>query len=124
MVMEWKDHITTTALNSLQAAKFNKVDLLPCTEDLLKLDTHVRAEIDECLGLYADKDERRLLGRDWFRRLAKATLCYTTMFNKRRGSEVAKMHMSSFIARPKWHDTVNREIEASLSTAEKRMMKQ
>ena len=122
MTREWKDVITTVALTSLATAKYNKIDLLPHTQDLVKLDAFMRKEITECLDQYRDEQIRPTLGRDWFRKLCRATCAYCTVFNKRRGSEVAKMYLTSYVNRPKWEGTHNEEIVSSLSVAEKRMM--
>ena len=73
MNRDWKDYITTVALTSLETAKYNKVNLLPHTEDLVKLDTFLRSEIAECLEQYDDEDTRPTLDDGWFRRICRAT---------------------------------------------------
>ena len=122
MTREWKDHISTVALTSLATVKYNKVDLIPHTEDLIKVDQYIREEIQSCLAEYNDKKRRKSLGREWFRRLCRVTCAYCTIFNKRRGNEVCKMHLQSYVDRPKWKDAANQEIVNSLSLAERRMM--
>ena len=122
MVREWKDHISTVALTSLATKKYNKVDLMPHTEDLMKVDAYMRSEITACLDDYKDCEKRKSLDRDWFRRLCRATCGYCTIFNKRRGNEVAKMHTSAYKDRPDWKAGSNTEIMNSLSVAERKMM--
>ena len=122
MNRDWKDYITTVALTSLETAKYNKVNLLPHTEDLVKLDTFLRSEIAECLEQYDDEDLRPILDDVWFRRICRATCAYATIFNKRRGNECCKIHKSSYVNRPDWKKGANTEIVTSLSLPEKQMM--
>ena len=62
-------------------------------------------------------NERRV----WHRRLSRVVLAWVTIFNKRRGNEVAAMRLASYTSRPDWHKYANQEIEKSLSIAEKKM---
>ena len=126
MSREWKDHISTVALTSLATAKYNKIDLLPHTSDLMLLTKFLRDEVMECMILYTNKkimgmtmNERRV----WHRRLSRVVLAWVTIFNKRRGNEVAAMRLNSYVNRPDWHKNANEEIQKSLSLAEKNMSK-
>ena len=53
--------------------------------------------------------------------LAETTLCRVITFNKRRGGEVSKMLLSSFVERPDWKKTATKGIEDFLEPIEKEL---
>ena len=124
MTREWKDVISTVALTSLATAKYNKIDLLPHTSDLILLNTFLKKEVEVCMKMYTDGSVKEMSidkKRVWHRRLSRVVLAWVTVFNKRRGNEVAAMHKSSYVSRPDWHKNANEEIQKSLSIAERKM---
>ncbi len=126
MTREWKDMISTVALTSLATAKYNKIDLLPHTSDLMLINTFLRNEVMECMIIYTNGNLKEMTTnqrRVWFRRLSRVVLAWVTIFNKRRGNEVAAMRLASYQNRPDWHKHANQEIEKSLSIAERNMSK-
>ena len=124
MTREWKDVISTVALTSLATAKYNKIDLLPHTDDLMLLNNHLRKEVVDCMAVYTAGDLKTMTineRRVWHRRLSRVVLAWVTVFNKRRGNEVAAMRLTSYQRRPDWHQHANQEIQRSLSIAERKM---
>ena len=55
--------------------------------------------------------------------LAETTICRVITFNKRRGGEVSKMLLSSFVERPDWKKTATKGIEDCLEPIEKELCK-
>jgi len=122
MINEWKDNITSVALFSLEASKFNKINLIPHTSDLVVLNKFLLAEMDACMEQYDDEEIRPTLGREWFRRLSRVVLADLTIFNKRRGNEVARIHVKSYHERPDWRKGINEEIKSTFTPVELELM--
>ena len=120
MTWEWADRVSTVALQALQTNKHNKLDLLPVTEDLVKLHDHVRKICMEKSRLMMGDETKRTM-QNW-RELAEAALCWITLFNKRRGNEVAMMRVKSYLDRPNWREAANQEITGSFTETEKQML--
>lgn len=118
MSWEWADKIGSIALATLQTNKHNKPQLLPLTEDLLLLKDFLVKGVTENMGMLKKHPE----DRDTWRELCEHTMAWILLFNKRRGSEVAKMLTSSFVNRPKWQSQANKEIVDSFSLPEKQML--
>ena len=80
---EWKHIVGHQALLMTEQVKFNKVDILPISRDVLKVRTYLDEQVQECVTDYEnDRGDafrsKRILG------------CKATVFNKRRGSEFMK----------------------------------
>ena len=118
MTWEWKDHITTIGTVTLQTEKHNKMDLLPLTTDLVKLNEQLHADIAKHCEILKDVQQRSRY--NWMS-LANPTLALITLFNKRRGSEVSMMRLKSYTERPDWRKHANKEIVDSFSESEKTM---
>lgn len=114
---EWTDKVSSQALTSLKERKFNKEELLPLTSDLLKLTELV------CLSV---KSHTKLLQRnptkDNWMKLSKSVFVAVTLFNRRRGGEVARMHLSCFTNRPNWIERQNKEMLQSLNQVERKLL--
>ena len=113
---EWCDQISTIALATLKANKFNKPEILPVTSDLLKLKKYLSLQILE-LGA---RLEATPCYQTW-RNLAEVTLTRIVLMNKRRGSETSKLLINAYLNRPNWKESANQEILESLTDLEKQM---
>ena len=78
---EWGGKITTPAHGNLALKKHNAPNLLPITNDLLTLRTHIVQKI-ETLTKEVSSDANR----ENFRELSEVSLARLIMFNKRRGN--------------------------------------
>ncbi|CAB3987135.1 uncharacterized protein LOC110043873 [Paramuricea clavata] len=116
MEQEWQYKISHHSINTLSARKFNKVNILPLTEDLERLRKYLQCIITRCRK---DLESTPLL-EDWVM-LAKATLTRLVMFNKRRGGEAANLLLSAFQERPNWKEANSSEIVKSLNKFEKNL---
>ena len=118
MGSEWSDSISYHSLGTLYKRKFNKPDLLPVTEDLEVLRKHLLQKIVTCTATLKAAPTIQNWGE-----LAETTLCRVITFNKRRGGEVSKMLLSSFVERPDWKKTATKGIEDCLEPIEKELCK-
>ncbi|XP_064628140.1 uncharacterized protein LOC135487883 [Lineus longissimus] len=114
---EWTELVSSHALQSLKEKKYNKVELIPVTADLLKL----RTFLDRSIVVLEDELRKSPSENSW-RRLSEGIFSIVTLFNKRRGGEVAKMVVGCFTNRPNWKENRNEDILLSLSQLEQRLL--
>ena len=115
--LEWVAQISTVCLKTMDTNKFNKVMLLPLTEDLMKVRTFLKQDISKNLKLLNEDHSIE----SW-RALAEALGTRLTIFNRRRGNEVFQVLASRFSDRHKWRDAEMAEIKESLTPLERRLM--
>ncbi|XP_064643399.1 uncharacterized protein LOC135497602 [Lineus longissimus] len=115
---EWTQSISTQALQSLKERRYNATEILPLTSDLLSFKNYLQQQLATSVQDLQDHQS----SCSW-RRLSEVLFCLVTLFNKRRGGEVAKMNLSCFVDRPKWNALANEEIVNSLSPLEVQLMK-
>ncbi|XP_064619453.1 uncharacterized protein LOC135482903 [Lineus longissimus] len=115
---EWMENISSHALQNLKERRYNATELLPVTSDVLVLKDHSARGLLLLEKKLADNPSPAT-----WRRLSEAVFTSVTLFNKRRGGEVAKMHTSCFVKRPSWRADGNEDILRSLSPLEKRLLK-
>ena len=113
---EWVAQISTVCLKTMDESKFNRVTLLPITEDLLKLRTFLKMEIPKTTQKLKESKDLE----SW-RHLAEILATRSTIFNRRRGNEVFQLVVKRFNDRHVWKDTEMSEIKDSLSPLEKRL---
>lgn len=83
---EWDEKISSHARQTVAERKYNKPNILPLTQDVVNLRKFLLQEINwfiELLNSHLDL-------KAW-RKLALATLCRVTVFNKRRGDETGQI---------------------------------
>lgn len=115
---EWNDKISYHALDTLSRRKFNKLELLPLTQDLTKLREsllHKIKHLTDCVKKNPTLDE--------WGQLSEAVLCRMIIFNKRRGGETSKMLLEAFTKRPQWESQTLEVITSTLQPLEKQLMK-
>ena len=115
--LEWTGKITTLCHKTLDVNRFNKVQLLPFTEDLLKVREYMKAQMPVLV-----KELGKNPNLDTWRMLAEITGSRLTIFNRRRGNEVFNLLVKRFEERGKYKEEEMEEIRSSLSPLEKRLM--
>ena len=91
---------------------------MPSTKDLLKLKAHTEPRLNEL----TEKLQLEQTYPTW-RELSETVQARLVVFNKRRGSEPAKLLLSQFVSRPDWHKTTNKELLNNLQPVERQLMK-
>ena len=91
--MEWSDEIARHALGTLTDRKRNKVNLLPLSEDVCKLNTYLDLT-SESVRVRMQTNEGSV--EEAWRQLAEVTLTQIITFNRRRQGEVSKMTMDEY----------------------------
>lgn len=115
--LEWETKVSSTCLKNMNVNRFNKVQLLPITEDLMKVRDFMKEKIPELTSsLMADPS------LETWRKLAEITGARLTIFNRRRGNEVFNMVQTRFNEREKYRANEMKEIKDSLTSLEKRLM--
>ncbi|XP_025834091.1 uncharacterized protein LOC112905601 isoform X2 [Agrilus planipennis] len=111
--LEWSVRISSNALATLQSRKFNSVDLLPVTGDLIKLSKFLEFMIQET----KKNMEREKSFQNWSK-LASLTLSRIILFNKRRSGEAARMKIEHYTKRASWKSQGVAEMKESLTEFE------
>ena len=88
--LEWTNKICTLCHKTMDLNRFNKIELLPFTEDLLKVRAYLKSQIPLLRKELVDKPEVE----SW-RKLAEVVGTRLTIFNRRRGNEVYNLLISS-----------------------------
>ena len=110
--MKWNDEIAKVSRTELECRKWNKPNLLPLTEDLLKLKVHITEVQRNAMKVLATEKSNL---KEW-RMLASSTLASLILFNRRREGEPSKLDIDTF--KRLRHDVPNDEIKASLTPFE------
>ena len=116
--LEWVSQISSICLKTMDTNKFNKVTLLPITEDVLKVRAFLKEEIVSTTG----KLQQNPCVENW-RNLAELVGTRLTIFNRRRGNEVYQMLIVKFCNRNERTNAEIKEIRSSLTGLEKRLIK-
>ncbi|XP_072389472.1 uncharacterized protein [Diabrotica undecimpunctata] len=117
MKLEWNVRISSGAVATLNKRKMNAAQLLPITNDLLKLNKYIDTYI---LSAKDDIESEERNHKSWVR-LATLVLSRIILFNKRRSGEAARMKMSDYINRPRWEDQSTDDIKESLTPIERKL---
>ncbi|KAK4884529.1 hypothetical protein RN001_000800 [Aquatica leii] len=116
MDMEWTSKISSNALRTLFDRKINAVELLPITEDLLKLNKHLNSHLQMCKEAL-EQSENYLTWRN----LARIVLCKIVLFNKRRSGEISRMTVTNYSSRPNWSQQTASEFQKTFTDLEKQL---
>jgi hypothetical protein len=111
------DVVLSTALMTLKLKRLEGPEMLPLTQDLIKLKKHV----DSSIRSTAQKLSRDPSYSLW-RQLLQLTLAVITTFNKRRGGEVSKLLLDSYVDRPDWSRIANQDVVSSLREIDKTLI--
>ena len=99
---EWLIKISSAALRTLSDGQFRKSQVLPVTEDLMKLREYLLAEIPKAMQQLLQIPEVVT-----WRQLSEMTVARILTLNKWRGNEGAKVELSQLLNRPKWNEVRN-----------------
>ena len=109
---EWSTRISSVAIDTLNEKTFNSHDILPVTEDLIKLkDFIVEGVRENYLKL------RNEVTPESFRSLEEFAISRILTFNKRRCNEACKVTIDQFNDRHKWKSRLQ-EVTDSLQPLE------
>ncbi|KAI3355954.1 hypothetical protein L3Q82_004240 [Scortum barcoo] len=113
---KWSELVSHTALTTLNEGHFNKPSTLPFTEDVQRLHQHLEKTADLASEVLEKTPTQQV-----YAELCKATLAKIILFNRRRGGEVAKMQLKSFLER----DTtvLHTDVAAGLTKFEQKLCK-
>lgn len=114
--MEFKDHVSSIALKTLENIQRKKPECLPVTKDIVKFQNFIKEKVIT-LTAQAMKEKS---GQNYCD-LAKATLARIITFNKRRSGEVAKFSISDYMGRQGGSSHQNQDIYQMLSPAEQKL---
>jgi len=114
--LEWQRKVSKSALETLGQRRTNTAQLLPLTQDLVKLQQY---QLQQMTALCAEL-ETNPTTTAWMN-LAKVTLSRLIVFNKRRGGEASRLRVSNYVSRPNWHAHGAEEFKASLSDVETKL---
>ena len=117
MEIEWLNKISSGAMQTLKERRYDKVEVLPLTSDLMLL----RDYVNKALLCAKEEFEKDSSDANW-RRLADLVFVAVTLFNKRRGGEVAKMTLKAFMNRPPWRDIHNVDFKKTLTALELKLL--
>jgi hypothetical protein len=108
---QWSSKVSTHALSTLHERKWNKPLLLPLTEDIKKLHTHLDNEANRCRSEPISKAV-------WYQ-LAQVLLAQIILFNRRRSGEVGRMKLSEYVKATESKIDMHDDVRSSLSALEK-----
>ncbi|XP_077409523.1 uncharacterized protein LOC144039745 [Vanacampus margaritifer] len=113
---KWSELVSHTALTTLHEEHFNKASTLPFTEDVQRLHRHL-----ETTGSLASENLDKIPSTKVYGELCRVTLAKIILFNRRRGGEVAKMQLKSFLQR----DTadLHKDVAVGLTKFEQKLCK-
>ncbi|XP_031174403.1 uncharacterized protein LOC116063546 [Sander lucioperca] len=112
--LEWTTHVSSNALKTLYQKKWNSPQILPLSEDIKKLQDHLKHLEKVNKKALFDKPEKN----SWSE-LSKVTLTQLILFNRRREGEVSRMEVNTYLQRNK--QSMQDDILESLSPVEKKL---
>jgi len=112
--LEWTTHVSSNALKTLYQKKWNMPQILPLSEDIKKLQDHLKS-----LEVVHKKNLIDQPTPNSWNQLSQVTLTQLILFNRRREGEVSRMELSTYLQRNthSMHD----EVLESLSPFEKKL---
>ena len=119
MKTEWSTRISTIALNTLQENSYQKVEVLPLTEDLLVVRRHTSERMRELSIQLTNSPSNTQAWRE----LAETTVTRIVILNRRRSTEGAKLTIEQYQNRPKWSQHSLSEIQDTLTPLEMELCK-
>ncbi|XP_021356135.1 uncharacterized protein LOC110452122 [Mizuhopecten yessoensis] len=114
---EWNDKISSHASQTLSERRHNDPNLLPLTEDVVKLRRYLLDEQQRLIPLLRSAPSASI-----WRTLALVALTRVTVFNKRRGGETGQILLESYKNRTNWNKAGNAEIIGTLQPLEKKLL--
>ncbi|XP_070550411.1 uncharacterized protein [Ptychodera flava] len=118
--LEWERKVSAHAGHTLQARRCNKPNLLPLTEDILKLTNRID---DIMRNTSKNLKEKTLIQGSWAS-MCKATLAQVILFNRRREGEVSQMLLTTYMESSEKSVDQDEEVMKCLSPLEKQLLNQ
>lgn len=106
--IEWNHKVSSGARTSLYERKFNKPNMLPLSEDILKIQSKLSEVMEENKKLLISGENKVA-----WKTLAEVTLSKLILFNRRRSGEVQRIQEVDFTKRR--HCSSNSDVMDSLS---------
>lgn len=111
----WNPRVAHVALQTRDAKKYEKVNVLPLTADLKKFTQTALSAIESSLT------EGTIDSKDKFISLTKLVLSRLLVFNKRRPTEVSRVLLSSWLQRQTYKEETISEIKDHMTPLEKQL---
>lgn len=108
---DWKTSISSKALASLTASKYNKTQLLPLVEDVVKMNAYLQKKAEEI---------RKSWSNERCGEFTKLCLAQIILFNRKRSGEAERMTVESFHA-AKSGGQIDSVVKSCLSEFEKHL---
>ena len=115
---EWSVRVSSASLRTLADNKYDKVHILPLTEDLLK----IKKFCTEQTRLLTESLISKPTLQAW-RSLAEITVTRITIFNKRRGDEPSSLLLKRYERKKDYSQAVHKDKEESLTQLERTLVK-
>jgi hypothetical protein len=110
---EWTDEVSSCALQTLKSNKMNKAQILPLTEDIMKLQGYLQNLRNSSVETLQKK-----FSKSAYDTLNQVTLARLVLFNRRRGGETQRVTVEAYVSRR--NKTSNlQEVEEYLTPVEK-----
>ena len=110
----WNVRVSSVALKTKDAEKYEKKDLLPFTSDLKTFTENIKAKIGRLT-------EKGVTSQSDYVCLSKAVIARLLVFNKRRPKELEKVLLSSWLQRDLYKRETVEEVNSSMGVAERQM---
>lgn len=117
MDIEWRNKVSSIAVRSLLERKINSTEMLPITDDILKLNAY----LDSYITIYSGNLDAGYDIPHYWAKLGAVVLYRIILFNKRRSGEAARMTLQHYACRPEWKTQCTTEVKDSLSSLEERI---
>lgn len=119
---EWTERVSSIALRTLHDDKRNVPNLLPLTEDLVKMKDYLEKRLATLCEMRSSVpvDDAHSLGKI-FSELVDVIMCRIILFNKRRSGEVSKVKLDTYSNRPQWSDQTSLELVSVLTASEREL---
>jgi hypothetical protein len=93
---EWTSEVSSAAISTLTSAKMNRPQVLPLTDDIMKMNSFLNDESTRLQNIMAKSPTS-----DSWNALARITLVSTVLFNRRRSGEAERMLLANYENRRK-----------------------
>ncbi|XP_041853923.1 uncharacterized protein LOC121648062 [Melanotaenia boesemani] len=112
--LEWTTHVSSNALKTLYQKKWNMPQILPLSEDIKKLQDHLKN-----LEVVNKKNLMDQPNQNSWSQLSQVTLAQLILFNRHHEGEVSRMELNTYLQRN--NHSMHDEVLESLSPFEKKL---
>lgn len=115
MVSRWNTYASCSALHMMGRAKWNKDDMIPLTEEVKKLQSHLKALQQDALKILEEDPSP-----DAWTAICQSLLTEIILFNRRREGEASKLLLETYISRNS--TSAHQDVYGSLSKFEQTLL--